>query len=256
MLKTAALALTLLWPVSAYCTADVAPGASTNAALNESVGGIFDYAGDADAYRVKLPLGKNVGFSVQTYCRGKTVSLFDRNFRLIASSTPKDPQQEAWVEHTTKYAGTYFVQVTQRPAPDGYQCGPDGDSPRYILTAIRNCGATRKTLCGMTTGSSTGTGYIWAWNDRAWRVLTVSKPGTYTIVGYGQRGGDIWRAGGAMALRRADTSVITETTRHDGYQCDLGAACIRAKLQPGRYFIVVRMPKLLSPEEYEITVTP
>lgn len=253
---TAAFLVFACFATPIYAASDLPPGVSTKASLQigwqKGVGGLFDYPGDVDAYKVNLQKGVNYGAAVQTWCHNKTVSLYDRNFKLIASSTPADPEQEGWVEYLATYTGIYFVQIKEIAKPVGYECSTFDDFTYHVLVDV-SCGADAQTKCVLKQGTMPQRA-IWAWNDRDWWSMTITKAGIYTIVGYGDRNGNTWYWGGTISLRRADSSVITESNRGDVYECFLGEACLRIPLKPGKYFVAVRMPLLLGVREYQIGV--
>ena len=245
-------------PGAASAADTIPPGPGTPYKLQPGPDGIvtppalteWEYRGDGDAFRVYLPKGKTFGGWLYTYCKVGQVTWFDRNFRLLATATQRDQQHPAWAELTTPYDGLYYLQVNDITAL-GQDCSAQ---PGYLVAAVETCRAGRLTACWINPGTSVYA-TLWSPADKDWRTLTITTAGTYMIWGWGDRSGNAWDTKGVIGLRRADTSVITESGRDDGHQCYLGEACVRAKLEPGRYFVALRMPQLEHATRYQMAVT-
>lgn len=237
---------------------DVAPGPGTDRTLKVGaaggVSGLFDYAGDVDAYRVYLKKGVNYGFLAYTACRNKSVAIYDRNFKKLAQSTTTDPFHDAWAEHPAPYTGLYFVQVTNEPTPPDGGCSDDSlPTGAYFLTSRVNCGATRQTICRVALGT-TGVRTIWASTDKAWSFFDVKTPGVYRFTALAYGDGAFGMVSSTIGLRAPNTAVIAE--RRVDY--DGGEVVIQQNLaKAGRYFVVVRMPGILEdygPQRYNIRI--
>ena len=251
MLVGAAMIVAMAAPAMA---GDIPPGASTMARVTPGESGKvsqFDYAYDQDAFKVRLEAGKNYVAVAQTWCHRKTLVALDRAFRPLIGSTPQFAEQEAAVEYIPKYTGLHFLQITDLGIQP--ECSEE-ERPIYDVMVAESCAPNRQTTCAIKPGTMVERA-LWAWNDRDWWVLNIAKAGTYTIVGYGDHNGGTWPWGGTIALRRADTSVITESGRGDKYECFLGEACIHARLLAGKYFVAIRMPQELDVTGYQLGVT-
>ena len=254
-MKAIAVAALLAMAAPTAMAADIPPGASTAATFKvgfAGTGGVFEYDGDVDAWRVNLELGKSYIAVAQNFCRGKSLALFDRSFKKLVSSWPATAEQEAGVEYTATYTGVYFVQITDKGVDS--TCTEPMKDNEYSLLVEKSCAPNRTTKCVLVPGVSVEKA-IWTWNDRDWFAINITKAGTYTIVGYGSHSGGTWPYGGTLSLRRADTSVITETGPTNIYECFIGYACIHLKLAIGKYYVAMRMPLTLGVYNYQLAVT-
>lgn len=254
MLVGAAMIVAMAAPAMA---GDIPPGASTMARLQlgepNAKFGVFDYNGDQDAFRIRLDAGQNYALAASSSCNSRALTLFDRGFRPIAAAKPSDSDQNSAIEYIPKYTGLYFLQVTDKGVSGEPGCDEE-PVHEYRIWAAKSCAPNRRTECAYHFGKTTER-FIWAWTDRDWWSVSIPKTGVYTIVGEGGSAMG-WTWGGTLGLRRADTSVITESGRGDGFQCTLGEACLRAKLPAGKYFVTLRMPELHGQSQYRLTITP
>ena len=246
-LPSGAIVLGLMLAGSAVQAAPDVPGnKSTKAVLPTGSAGILGDlygAGDSDWYRVQLTRAYAYGVLVTANCSVTTVRLLDDKGRTL-SSVRGYYEFPAFISHYTKYSGLYYVEVKSLgiysecdPRRGGFYSGS------FYLSAVRECGEDRRTRCVLPIGASVDS-QISSYNDKDWFKVEVSRKGVYTFSVTPQPGGDFYVTP-SMAVRRADTSVITDTVRHDAYQCspDGGAgACLRVPLKPGTYYVVVRIP--------------
>lgn len=241
--------------MTAAMAKDIPPGASTMARVNPGTtgsGSEFDYAGDQDAWRVRLDAGKNYIITGQTWCHNKQLQLLDRGFRPIVTSTPPRPDLDGSIEYTPRYTGLHFLAIK-----DGGVSLDDchvTERAIYNVMAAPSCAPTRKTTCVLPPGRTVESA-IWAYTDRDWWRLNITEPGLYYIVGDTDSNGNSWYWGGTISLRRGDTSVIAESGKGDRFACSEGEACVKAYLGKGLHYVALRMPLSEGATGYRLTAT-
>lgn len=226
----------------AEAAADIPGNKNTKATLPTGSAGIdgdLFGVGDSDWYRVQLDKGYNYGVTVSAYCPSTTLRLLDRNGKQLGTARSYY-DAGGFITWQTAYTGLYYVDVRAE--------GLSGDcddvySGNFTLAAFRECGPDTRTRCTLEVGKpvdSSITGY----NDKDWFRIDIPVKGTYTF-----RASDPINHGfmykPKFSLRRADTSVITDTDRNDAYECAPGpdgGPCLRVPLKAGRYYLAVRSP--------------
>ncbi len=231
---------------AAQAAPDVPGNKSTNAALptgSAGIAGDLHGAGDSDWYRVQLTRAYAYGVLVIANCSETTVRLLDGKGQTL-SSVRGSYEFPAFISHYTNYSGLYYVEIKSLGIYS--DCDPRRGgvySGSFRLSAVRECGEDRRTRCILPIGASVDS-QISSYNDKDWFKVEVPRKGIYTFSVTPQPHGDFYIPP-RMAVRRADTSVITDTVRHDAYQCSPyggAGACLRVPLKPGTYYVVVRIP--------------
>ena len=179
MLRAALIASGLLSAATPALADDFPPGPGTTGGFvgDAELGlanGTIDYPGDVDAFRIDLPQdGRAFAFAWNAPCHTRRIKLYDKSFHILATSTPTgSPDQEAVVEWRPKYAGRYYVQVTDLPFPDGYECAMPGDGS-YDISVGASCLGGLGTACTLQ-GDSVRTGVLRGLGDRDW-ISWLSK---------------------------------------------------------------------------------
>ena len=236
--------------------ADVPGNKSTKAVLptgSEGVTGDLFGVGDSDWYRVTLDRGYNYGVEVDAYCPRSLVRLLDRDARELAraGSTYDFP---AFITRHTTYGGLYYVEV--RSTGLSGDCDPStGSTYRgdFRLAAFRECGADARTRCRLPIGDDVES-VVSVYNDRDWFRVDVPRDGTYTFTVVNPRGGE-FSFSPNLSLRRADTSIVSDSTRDEAYQCEPSGdtgACLSGPLKAGRHYLVVRFADTEGSQTYRL----
>jgi hypothetical protein len=258
-MRAAALVLGLLMTTPAMAD-DYPPGPGTQgviAPVGGAVAGVFDFAGDVDAFRVELPRdGRAFAFLLETSCQAKVVRLYNFRMQLIAESWPSTPDQDSVVEWNPRYAGLHYLTVTDIPAPAGYVCQA-APSPAYTITSGESCFRWVGTKCTLEHGGKNGT--LRAVGDRNWYKVTVRPDHLnqgrrrymtlYLVAGY-------TGAAPFITVRRADGTFLTDTTRPWPQDCSAPstAACMYIALCPGTYYVAVRDDAITQPTSYGLVL--
>ena len=215
-----------------------------------SSGDLFK-VGDSDWYRVQLDRAYNYGITVRAYCPNTAVRLLDRDAKQLGQANGYF-DFPAFITWQTSYTGLYYVEV--KATGIGGECDPYNGA--FHLTAVRECGPDARTRCTLGVGSHVDS-LISAYNDKDWFKVDVPAKATYTFRVTDQVNG-FFAYNPVLSLRRADSSVITESTHDDAYQCAPGAdggACLRVPLKAGRYYIAVRFPDQEGGVAYRLSLS-
>ena len=82
----------------------------------------------------------------------------------------------------------------------------------------------------------------------------MPRDGTYTFTLVKPAGGE-FSFDPNLSLRRADTSIVSDTTRDDAYQCEPSGdagACLSGPLKAGRHYLVVRFADTEGSQTYRL----
>jgi hypothetical protein len=264
MLRTAAALIAGLLMTTPAIADDFPPGPGTQgviAPIGGAVAGVFDFAGDVDAFRVTLPRdGRAFAFLLTTACQAKVVKLYNFRMQLIAQSWASTPDQDSVVEWNPRYAGLHYLTVTDIPPPAGYVCQAAA-SPAYTITSGESCFRWVGTKCTLEGPDATGgggkLGTLQAVGDRNWYKVIVRpdhQPGAkrrrsiYTYVV-----GDFAGTTPIITVRAANGAWLTDTVR-PATPCEDSstAACMYVSLCPGTYYVAVRNDAITRPTPYGI----
>jgi hypothetical protein len=264
MLRAAIYAaiMILTAPSAPVLADDYPPGPGTSgviAAQGGRVAGVFDFAGDVDAFRVQLPLdGRAFRFLVTAPCRTKVVKIYNANFILLKQTRfIGTPIQEGFVEWRPRYAGLHYVTVTDLPNPPGYVC-PETATNTYVMASGVSCLDWVGTACA-SVDNIVQAGTIAAIDDRNWYRFTVRpdhlRQGRHRMVSlYLIRG--YTGVAPVLTIRRADGTWLTDTMQPPSDQnCteSHGLPCLWVPLCPGTYYVAVRDDAVTQPTPYGIT---
>lgn len=226
----------------AEAAADIPGNKNTQTKLptgSAGISGDLFGVGDSDWYKVQLDQGYNYGILVDAYCPSTVLRLLDRNAKQLGTARSYY-DFAGFITWQTSYTGLYYVEVKAVGLSGDCDGGYHGD---FTLSAVRECGPNPQTRCRLKVGTPVDS-KITGYNDKDWFKIDIPTKGTYTFrVSDPVNGGFMYKP--KMSLRRADTSVITDTDRHDVYECARGpdgGPCLRVPLKAGRYYLAVRSP--------------
>lgn len=242
MIGTAMAAGIVLLASMADAATDIPGNKNTKATLPTGSAGIdgdLFGVGDSDWYKVQLDKGYNYGVLVDAYCPATALRLLDRNGKQLGTARSYY-DFAGFITWQTTYTGLYYVDVKAV----GLSGDCDGGYQGYFtLSAVRECGPDARTRCTLEPGKPLDS-WISAHNDKDWFRIDLPAAGTYTFRASDPvNGGFMYKP--KVSLRRADTSVITDTDRNDSYECAPGpdgGPCLRVPLKAGRYYLAVRSP--------------
>lgn len=242
LIGTAVTAGIVLLAGMADAATDIPGNKNTKARLptgSAGISGDLFGVGDSDWYKVQLDKGYNYGVLVDAYCPGTVVRLLDRNAKQLGTAK-SFYDFAAFITWQTTYTGLYYIEVK---AVGIYVDCEDSYDGSFSLAAFRECGTSAQTRCALEVGRPVDSS-ITAYNDKDWFKIDIPATGTYTFrVSDPIDGGFMYKP--KLSLRRADTSVITDTDRNDAYECAPGpdgGPCLRVPLKAGRYYLAVRSP--------------
>lgn len=239
---TAVAVCTILLASMADAATDIPGNKNTKVKLPTGSAGIdgdLFGVGDSDWYKVQLDKGYNYGVLVDAYCPATVLRLLDRDGRQLGTAKGFF-DLPAFISWQTIYSGLYYIEVK---ATGIYVDCEESYYGGFTLSAFRECGPDARTRCTLEPGKPLDS-WISAHNDKDWFRIDLPTTGTYTF-----RASDpvnnSFMYKPKFSLRRADTSVITDTDRNDPYECAPGpdgGPCLRLPLKAGRYYLAVRSP--------------